>query len=131
MMITKEYMDALKERYVHAGSDKEIEEIQEEMARLCDEDAEAVAKIALEQAKETRAEIHAINVREKMGTILPSISLAYIAKTYFGKTRQWLYQRVNGISVNGKPAKFTSEELDTLNFALQDMGKKLMNIRIS
>lgn len=130
-MITKEYMDALRERYVQAKNDKEIEEIREELARLCDEDVEAVANIAIEQVKETRAEVRALNVREKMDSVLPSISLAYIAKTYFGKSRQWLYQRVNGLSVNGKTAKFTAEEIDTLNYALNDMGQKLINLRIS
>lgn len=130
-MITKEYMDALKKRYINAKSDKEREELEAEMARLCEESPEEVAEIALAQAKETRADIEAINVRNKMNEVLPAISLAYIAKTYFGKTRQWLYQGVNGLSVNGKPAKFTPEELDKLNFALQDMGQKLMNTRIS
>ena len=42
--------------------------------------------------------------------ILPVISLPFIAKKYFGKTKEWLYQRINRNIVNGKPAKFTSEE---------------------
>ena len=45
-----------------------------------------------------------------MKDILPIISLLYIAKTYFGKTKEWLYQRVNGNIAKGKPAKFTDEK---------------------
>ncbi len=62
-----------------------------------------------------------------MEEILPMTSLAYIAKNYFKKTRQWLYQRINGTMVNGKPAQFTKEELELLNFALKDMGRKLIS----
>jgi len=36
-----------------------------------------------------------------------------------------LYQKINGCSVNGKPAKFTPEEISTLNFALQDISKDI------
>ena len=36
----------------------------------------------------------------------------------------WLYQKINGSIVNRKPARFTAEEINTLNFALQDIGKK-------
>ena len=35
-----------------------------------------------------------------------------------------LYQRLNGNLVNGKPARFTPDELQTFNNALQDISKK-------
>lgn len=47
------------------------------------------------------------------------------------KSRQWLYQRINGLVVNGKTAKFTPEKLDTQNLALHDMENKLIKTRIS
>ncbi|MBO7192286.1 MAG: DUF5053 domain-containing protein [Bacteroidales bacterium] len=53
-----------------------------------------------------------------------------MAKSYFGKSRQWLYQRVNGLLVNGKQAQFTPAELETLNFALKDMGEKLSSTHV-
>ena len=90
-----------------------------------------MAEASIAQIKDSHAEIDAYLVRKQMEDILPCISLAYIAETYFKKSRQWLYQRVNGLLVNGKPAKFTPEELETLNYALQDMGQRLATTRIS
>ncbi len=131
VMVTKEKMDDLKRRFAAARTEKERDAIRQEISAVCDEDALKVAEIAIEQIKETRTEIDTYLVRKQMEDILPMTSLAYIAKTYFKKSRQWLYQRINGLSVNGKPAQFTEEELAHLNFALQDMGQKLMNTRIS
>lgn len=59
------------------------------------------------------------------------ISIAWIAKKYFGKTKNWLYQRINGNIVNGKPCKFTDEEIDIFNQALQDISKKIGSLNIS
>ena len=58
-------------------------------------------------------------------------SLSYLAKKYFNKSRSWLYQRLNGNLVNGKPARFTQEELQTFNNALQDISKKIGSLSIS
>jgi hypothetical protein len=60
--------------------------------------------------------------------ILP---LAYIAENYFHKTRTWLYQRINGNLVNGKPAKFTKEEKDIFNQALKDISNRIGSITIA
>ena len=130
-MITKEQLDALRERHTKAKTRKERDAVSEEIARLCEEDAEAVARLAFEQVKEDRAELAEMAIREQLRDVLPSISLAYIAKNYFNKTRSWLYQRINGLKVNGKPARFTPEEIETLNYALKDIGEKLSSIRIS
>ncbi len=64
-------------------------------------------------------------LREKLGELPEAISLSYVAKKYFGKSRSWIYQRINGYSVNGKQAQFTQEELDTFKFALNDIGSLL------
>ncbi len=130
-MMTKEKMDELKERYINAKNDSEREAVMEEIKAACDSNAFAVADLAIGQIKETIIEAKTEIVRKQMEEILPMTSLAYIAKTYFKKSRQWLYQRVNALSVNGKPARFTKEELATLNFALHDMGQKLSQTVIS
>lgn len=41
-------------------------------------------------------------LRDKLGELPEAISFSYIAKKYFGKSRNWLYQRINGNIVNGK-----------------------------
>ena len=60
-----------------------------------------------------------------------AISLSYIAKKYFGKSRNWLYQRINGYMVNGKRAEFTQNEFRTFLDALDDIGTTIRNISSS
>ncbi len=62
---------------------------------------------------------------ERLGEITDMVSMAYIAKTYFKKSRSWLAHKLNGNIVNGKPSQFAEEELKTLRFALNDMASKL------
>jgi len=61
-----------------------------------------------------------------LGEVSDIISIAYIAQKYFGKTRHWLYQRLNGSVVNGKPARFTQDEKVRLREALQDVSSIIM-----
>lgn len=72
-----------------------------------------------------------LTVRQQLADISGFISLSYIAKTYFGKSKQWLNNKINGCIVNGKPSKFTEDEKEKLNHALNDLSKKLGSIRIS
>lgn len=64
-------------------------------------------------------------MHERMGRLTEVVNLAYIARHYFGKTRQWLYQRVKGQLVNGKPAAFTEAEEATFIKALNEIGVQL------
>jgi len=66
-----------------------------------------------------------VNLRVRMKEISEMISLSYIAKNYFQKSKEWLYQRINGYIVNGKESTFTSTELDRLDFALKDISNKI------
>ena len=67
-------------------------------------------------------------IREKMGEIPEMISMAYIAKNYFGKSNSWLSQRLNGSKVNGKRARFSVEEVQQLQDALHDIGNRLLAV---
>ena len=122
-------MDDLRGRYIKAKTAEERSAIEKEIKQLVDTDAMAVADIALEQAKEAnkRADDH---LRSRIESILPAVSMSYIAKTYFKKSRSWLMQRINGYMVNGTPAKFSDEELKTLNFALKDLSSKLAEVSV-
>ena len=131
IMVTKEQLDALKERFVSSETDEERIAVRTEMKRICDEDVKSVTDAMKSQLEETHREADALLVREQLSHVLPSISLAYIARTYFHKSRAWLYQRVNGLIVNGKPASFTPDEIKTLNRALNDLGRQLSSIHIS
>ena len=63
--------------------------------------------------------------RVTLGEVSNMISVAYIAQKYFGKTRQWLYQRLNGNIVHGRPAQFTEDERIRLKEALQDISEHI------
>ena len=70
-------------------------------------------------------------LRMQLSEISEIVSLSYIANTYFHKTRHWLYQRINNNVINGKTVKFTCEEINTLNFALHDIGRKIGSVNIT
>jgi hypothetical protein len=71
-----------------------------------------------------------IQIRMQLENAIDILPLSYISKNYFNKTRQWLYQRINGNTINGRLAKFTATEIDTFNFALQDISKRIGSITI-
>ena len=92
----------------------EKEQIDNYMAGVIDESIQRVDKF-IEETK----------IKMQLAEVAKIVSLSYIAKEYFRKTRTWLYQRINGNNVNGKEVRFSHEEINTLNFALQDIGKKI------
>ena len=120
----------LRDQYVSA-TDKEKEKITIELDKLQDENADAFAEAMIECMKETNKNLSDFLMREQLNDILPYISISAIAKNYFGKSKEWFYQKMNGNIVNGKPAKFTEEEIKNLNFALQDISKKIGSVRVS
>ena len=63
--------------------------------------------------------------RAKLGNVPEAISFSFIAKNYFGKSRAWLMQKINGNTVNGKRAAFTDEERQKFRDALQDISRQL------
>ena len=70
-------------------------------------------------------EVIAKGIRCQLEGVAEVISLSYIARHYFNRSRQWLSQRINGANVNGRPAKFTDDQLLIFNNALRDIGKKV------
>ena len=69
--------------------------------------------------------VNDIQARIQLENVIDILPLAYISKNYFNKTRQWLYQRINGNIVNGKSVQFTDSEIETFNYALQDISKRI------
>ncbi len=118
-------IDELKKAFVAAKTDAEREAISLKLDALIVEDIVAVGDAALESIKAVNEEVESMILRDQLKDILPIVSSAYIAKTYFRKTRGWFTQRINGNIVNGKPAKFNDEELAILKHALLDISEKL------
>ena len=85
---------------------------------------------ALIEKGDRMMEAESEHIRQQLGDVPDILSMSYIAKNYFGKSRTWLYQRINGNKVNGKPAYFTRSERKQLQEALHDIGKKLSAITL-
>lgn len=99
-----------------------------------EEDKKAIADFVTERLQkidETLDVVEEKAIKLQLQEVAEIVSLSYLAKKYFNKSRAWLYQRLNGNTVNGKPARFTKEELQTFNNALQDISKKIGSLSVS
>lgn len=48
-----------------------------------------------------------------------------ISQDYFGFSRSWIYQRINGYDGNGNTCEFSASQKETLREALRDLAQKL------
>jgi phosphorylcholine metabolism protein LicD len=106
---------------------KQIEEkINNSFSSLTADEQQAVrdafVKIVDDRLQDASELIKKTDVFLAMHEISKYVSLSRIAKDYFGKSREWLYQRINGYNVNGKPAVFTDDERRRLSKALEDIS---------
>jgi hypothetical protein len=130
-MTTQEKFEQLKNREMNAGTESEYREIQVAMEKLADADPEGFEQAVLASMRRTRQKAQNLRIKEQMEAVSEIISMSYIAKTYFNKTKSWLSQRINELNVNGKPASFTDEEIETLNYAFKDISKKIGAFSVS
>ncbi len=130
-MTTKEKYEKLRNAQIDALNDAEYEKISIEIERLADSDQKGFEAAVMACARQTRENAKALKVKEQLEQVSNIISMTYIAKIYFNKSRSWLSQRINELDVNGKPAKFLPEEINTLNYAIQDISEKLGSLSIS
>lgn len=63
-------------------------------------------------------------VKQKMADILLDVSWAKISEKYFGKSRSWLYHKLDGMN-NGKPDDFNDAEKEILRNALLDLSSRI------
>lgn len=129
----KEFEDLLK----IAGTkefDKQLDQLHEKYKNRPGYKEEVAAflknRLAISAKNIEKAE-NAITLKKQLGEVSEIVSLSYIARTYFGKTRAWLHQRINGNMVNGKSAQFTGTELQQFQHALKDISKKLGSLSIN
>lgn len=62
---------------------------------------------------------------EQLKEILPLLKWGNISKDYFGFSRGWIYQRLNGYDGNGNKCEFTDSQKKTLRDALRDIARKI------
>jgi len=121
----------LMQRMHDATNEKEKLDIKNEILSqfnsLPESEKETVRKEFMEgldeQLKKADELIKKIDIALEIDEISKYISLSKIAKNYFGKSKEWLYQRIKGYNVNGKSAQFTPEERKKLSMALEDISR--------
>lgn len=67
-----------------------------------------------------------ITPKEKIADILEDINIKSLARKGFGKTDGWLYHKLNGAIVNGKPLEWKPEEIQQLRQALNELGHRII-----
>jgi hypothetical protein len=112
----KEQHMLLMKNFTSESDEKQIEEFTQKMINE-----------SLDESDRNMAEIR---LRSHLILNKDLIPVSYIAKNYFKKSKEWIYQRINGNLVNGKPARFSETEIETFNFALQDISKRIGSINI-
>ena len=119
---------------MHVATDEEkskiVEEVKTNFSTLSDSEKELVRKEFLEsldkKIDEAKIILEKTDIAIAISEISKYVSLSQISKTYFGKSKEWLYQRIKGQSVNGKKAEFTPNDREKLADALKNIGTKLI-----
>lgn len=65
------------------------------------------------------------NILKNLESIALYIKWGNISKDYFGFSRSWIYQRLNGYDGNGNKCEFTDEQKNILRNALRDIARRL------
>ncbi|MDR1402280.1 MAG: DUF5053 domain-containing protein [Tannerellaceae bacterium] len=89
--------------------------------------AKAFVNSAHSDAKRIKEFCNEATIRLKLQEILGVVSMAYIAREYFHKSKYWFSQKLNGNLKNGMICSFTEDEMKTLVFALKDINAKIQN----
>nr|DAW68840.1 MAG TPA: protein of unknown function (DUF5053) [Bacteriophage sp.] len=98
-------------------------------------DVDAIADFLIKGYKDISSEAEELNsyvaLKQQIAPYAEIIPLGYIARKYFGKSTAWLSQRINGSKVRGKVYTLSKKDIETFNFALQDISKKIGSLSIS
>lgn len=64
-------------------------------------------------------------MKQTLNDVLMDISWAHLSMRYFGRSRSWLHQKLDGRSSNGGEGDFTPEEKAKLRDALKDLARRI------
>lgn len=113
-------LETLREEYRKATNPQKKEEFKAMIKQLIKEQTQDEMISSIEAIDDRISDLKRI---VELGDIVDMVSMSYIAKRYFNKSRSWLYQRLNGNVIHGKPAQLTEAERKTLAYALEDMSR--------
>lgn len=66
-----------------------------------------------------------VRITETLKDVIFYIKWGNISKDYFGFSRSWSYQRLNGYDGNGNECEFTDAQKEVMRGALRDLARKL------
>ena len=99
------------------------------------EDASIIADFMMSRFDALNTEVEEfktqLSIQEQFEQVKDIVSVSYIAKNYFGKSAAWLQQRIYGYKIRGKVYTLSSEDVNTFNYALQDISKRIGSLQIS
>ena len=72
-----------------------------------------------------------LSIKAQLGEYYEVLPLSYIAKTFFGKSPAWLYQRINGIPVRGRVYSLNEEQKRIFNTAMEQLAKFYGSFRLA
>ena len=110
---------------------EDITERRKPAVKLTGEELEEGANQFLEGMRKALAEGDEMIARAKLGEMAKALSLSYIAEKYFGKSRAWLMQKVNGNVVHGKQQAFTESERQQFREALEDISRNISAVAMT
>jgi hypothetical protein len=125
----------------HVATESRKAEIRENLKNdfllLSENEKKEVQRIFLESQNalivEGREALEELKLKTELERVSEFVSMSYIARKYFGKSRQWLNNRIKGNLVNGKPAVFSGNELKLFSTALNQLSVEMKDtaLRIS
>lgn len=71
------------------------------------------------------------DLKSQIEDVYDILPLSYIARTYFHKSRAWLYQRLNGYQVRGRKYSLNEEEKRIFNAAMLDLSARIGSVQLS
>lgn len=126
MSTIKERFDALKAELLASECPDRKAELFNELQELMISGGEEAAEAYRQSLDADIKKAEEVSMRQSIEFVLKCLSVAFVAREYFGKSQSWLYQRINGNIVNGSPAKFTPEEKKKLKDALRDISDRIL-----
>lgn len=66
-----------------------------------------------------------MTMKQTLQDILLDISWAHLSMRYFGRSRSWLHQKLDGRNSNGGEGDFTESEKERLRAALKDLSRRI------
>lgn len=63
-----------------------------------------------------------------LGAIPDYISISYLSQRFFGRSRSWLHNKLNGNLANGKPIAFNPKEIAELKKALETLSGEIKEV---